>query len=296
MNFSRRFNVDATRGPSVGAASQCERVASDLRDCFLTAEHDIWTWDRIALHHSLCWFLAFASSTHTKMASTWKWTPGSKLCFVTTGATAPFNALIESVLSPSSLDAMLENGFTHLLVQYGSAKDVFTQASTAARSHVQDKLVIDGIDFNPEGLEAQLRLVQQSKGLAISHAGSGSILEALRYGIPLVVVPNTGLLDNHQEELADAMERSGYLLRGDVEYVERCLRLCTGLMFRTEIWGQLSASPRSFVQRWLSSLPLLVESIGRQRALRPSWTRLWASWIEKSACNCSSLRVLTPYG
>lgn len=80
-------------------------------------------------------------------------------------------------------------------------------------------MVIDGIDFNPEGLAAQLRLVQESKGLTISHAGSGSILEALRYQIPLVVVPNTSLLDNHQEELAVAMERSGYLLRGHVEYV-----------------------------------------------------------------------------
>lgn len=158
------------------------------------------------------------------MASTWKWTPDSKLCFVTTGATAPFNALIESVLKPSSLDALLENGFTHLLVQYGSAKDVFTRASSAARSHVQDKVIIDGIDFNPDGLEAQFRLVQQSKGLAISHAGSGSILEALRYGLPLVVVPNTDLLDNHQEELADAMERSGYLLRGDVEDLGPAIR------------------------------------------------------------------------
>ena len=151
------------------------------------------------------------------MATAWKWTPKSKLCFVTTGATAPFTALIESVLSPSSLDALLETGFTHLLVQYGSAKDVYTQASSTARSHVQDKMIIDGIDFNPEGLQTQLRLVQQSKGLTISHAGSGSILEALRYQIPLIVVPNTGLLDNHQEELAVAMERSGYLLRGYVE-------------------------------------------------------------------------------
>lgn len=153
------------------------------------------------------------------MASAWKWTPSSKLCFVTTGATAPFTALIESVLSASSLDALLEKGYTHLLVQYGSAKDVYTTASTTARSYVQDRLIIDGIDFNPDGLHAQLRLVQQSKGLTISHAGSGSILEALRYQIPLVVVPNTSLLDNHQEELAVAMERSGYLLQGHVEYV-----------------------------------------------------------------------------
>ena len=151
------------------------------------------------------------------MATAWKWTPDSKLCFVTTGATAPFTALIESVLTPPSLDALVENGFTHLLVQYGTAKDVFTIASSAARAHVLDKMVIDGIDFNPEGLQAQLRLVQQSKGLVVSHAGSGSILEALRYQVPLIVVPNTSLLDNHQEELADAMERSGYLLKGNVE-------------------------------------------------------------------------------
>lgn len=50
--------------------------------------------------------------------------------------------------------------------------------------------------------------------------GSGSILEALRYQTPLVVVPNTGLLDNHQEELAVAMERNNYLIRGDVTYAE----------------------------------------------------------------------------
>lgn len=158
------------------------------------------------------------------MASSWSWKSDSKLCFVTTGATAPFVELIESVLSPSSLDALLENGYTHLLVQYGSAKEVFTRAATTARSHVQregstTKLIIDGIDFSPDGLQAQFKLVQQSKGLVISHAGSGSILEALRYQIPLIVVPNTSLLDNHQEELAVAMERSNYLLRGYVEYV-----------------------------------------------------------------------------
>lgn len=170
--------------------------------------------------------VSFFGDTISDMATSWNWKSDSKLCFVTTGATAPFTALIESVLSPSALDALLENGFTHLLIQYGSAKDVFTKASIAARSHVQVKkqeLVIDGIDFNPDGLQAQLRLVQQSRGLVISHAGSGSILEALRYHVPLIVVPNTGLLDNHQEELAVAMERSGYLLRGHVEYADALL-------------------------------------------------------------------------
>jgi beta-1,4-N-acetylglucosaminyltransferase len=173
------------------------------------------------------------------MADAWNWSPESRLCFVTTGATAPFTALIDSVLSSSTLDTLAQNGYTHLLVQYGTAKDVFDKAAVIGRSHLQQAatkpgLIVDGIDFNPDGLQAQFKLVQQSKGMVISHAGtlithdvslsrllkdlgSGSILEALRFQIPLIVVPNTALLDNHQEELAVAMERSNYLLRGDVE-------------------------------------------------------------------------------
>jgi beta-1,4-N-acetylglucosaminyltransferase len=114
------------------------------------------------------------------MAETWKWTPDSKLCFVTTGATAPFTALIESVLSPASLNTLQEGGFTHLLVQYGSAQDIYTKCSSEARSHLQSNqtqrdLIIDGIDFNPDGLQAQFQLVQRSKGLVISHAGTRCI-------------------------------------------------------------------------------------------------------------------------
>ncbi|KAI4618236.1 uncharacterized protein J4E87_007904 [Alternaria ethzedia] len=152
----------------------------------------------------------------------WNWTADSKLCFVTTGATAPFTELIESVLSPTCLDSLRQGGFTHLLVQYGSAEDVYKQFSKLASAYMQETpskgdLIIDGIDFNPDGLKTQFQLVQRSKGLVVSHAGSGSILEALRYQIPLIVVPNTGLLDNHQEELAVAMERNNYLVRGDVK-------------------------------------------------------------------------------
>jgi beta-1,4-N-acetylglucosaminyltransferase len=107
------------------------------------------------------------------MTDSWKWTAESKLCFVTTGATAPFTALIESVLSTSTLDVLYTSGFTHLLVQYGSAKDVFDNASSLARSHLkQVGFVIDGIDFDPNCLQAQYELVQQSKGLVISHAGT----------------------------------------------------------------------------------------------------------------------------
>ncbi|PVI05090.1 glycosyltransferase family 1 protein [Periconia macrospinosa] len=144
-----------------------------------------------------------------------------KVCFVTTGATAPFTSLIESVLDPSSVDALLEAGFTDLLIQYGTAKETFDQHANVARERLRQKsenatLSIEGMAFNPDGLRDQFVSVQKSEGVVISHAGSGTILEALRYHISLIVVPNKQLLDNHQEELADAMERSRYLLKGDV--------------------------------------------------------------------------------
>ncbi|KAJ4295449.1 N-acetylglucosaminyldiphosphodolichol N-acetylglucosaminyltransferase catalytic subunit alg13 [Kalmusia sp. IMI 367209] len=145
--------------------------------------------------------------------------PG-KLCFVTTGATAPFTGLIESVLKPSSLDVLSECGFTHVFVQFGSAKDIFEASAATARAYLKQNekhLVVDGMDFDSNGLIGQFTLVQETRGLVISHAGSGTILAALRFQIPLVVVPNRALLDNHQEELAVAMEEANYLIRGDVE-------------------------------------------------------------------------------
>ncbi len=47
--------------------------------------------------------------------------------------------------------------------------------------------------------------------------GSGSILTVLRAPRPLLVVPNTSLMDNHQAELADALGREGYLNVSTVE-------------------------------------------------------------------------------
>ena len=50
------------------------------------------------------------------------------------------------------------------------------------------------------GLEEDMRAAR----LVISHAGSGSIFEALALCKPLIVVVNEALMDNHQAELADA--------------------------------------------------------------------------------------------
>lgn len=41
----------------------------------------------------------------------------------------------------------------------------------------------------------------------------------MRMDIPLIVVPNHTLLDNHQEELADELEKQGYVTKGTTKYV-----------------------------------------------------------------------------
>lgn len=47
--------------------------------------------------------------------------------------------------------------------------------------------------------------------------GSGTILEVLRMGKLLIVVPNPTLLDNHQQELADALVERGHLRAASVQ-------------------------------------------------------------------------------
>jgi beta-1,4-N-acetylglucosaminyltransferase len=46
-------------------------------------------------------------------------------------------------------------------------------------------------------------------------AGAGTILDAMRLGLSLIVVPNVTLLDNHQDELAAELESQGYVTKSD---------------------------------------------------------------------------------
>jgi hypothetical protein len=148
-------------------------IITDCLDCTRFVAQNRWLLGRNHLQYQL----SLCDQLFSEMADTWKWTSESKLCFVTTGATAPFTALIESILSAASLNALCADSYTHLLVQYGTAKDVFDKSLAAARSHLEavgkkSSLIIEGIDFESGGLQAQFKLVQQSKGLVVSHAGA----------------------------------------------------------------------------------------------------------------------------
>jgi beta-1,4-N-acetylglucosaminyltransferase len=88
-----------------------------------------------------------------------------------------------------------------MMVQYGSAKLKWAGQNTVSGISIETKPYISNIDQ-----------VFASSDLIISHAGSGSILSGLRMGKDMIIVPNTKLMDNHQVELAEVLQREGYLL------------------------------------------------------------------------------------
>lgn len=101
-----------------------------------------------------------------------------KLCFVTIGATASFDALIQAVLSQPFLEALQRAGYTHLLLQHGVegeriVKDFKNQLSLGTS---QDHGIrIRGFAFNKKGLGEEMRAAKGEKdgaeGVVISHAG-----------------------------------------------------------------------------------------------------------------------------
>ncbi|KAL3896868.1 MAG: hypothetical protein SGCHY_003795 [Lobulomycetales sp.] len=129
--------------------------------------------------------------------------------FVTVGSTR-FDALVDSLTSSEALDRL--SAYGHLVVQTG--------ASPCRHRDVQDNTKIT---FSNYAYKASLEPDIDAADLIISHAGSGSILEALSAHKRLVVVVNQSLMDNHQAQLADKLAQMGCLVKcvlGDAERVD----------------------------------------------------------------------------
>jgi beta-1,4-N-acetylglucosaminyltransferase len=80
-----------------------------------------------------------------------------------------------------------------------------------------------------------------TEGVVVSHAGSGTILDALRIGIPLVVVPNETLLDNHQVELAEALAEQEYVVYGGLKKLPDALKEAEELRLRMKTWPPVNS-------------------------------------------------------
>lgn len=124
--------------------------------------------------------------------------------FVTVGTTQ-FDDLITSILSESSLQQLKALKCKHLLIQYGTGRDVDAAA-------IESAVRCFGITVECYRLKNNISEDITSSNLVISHAGAGSCIEVLNAKKPLIVVVNENLMDNHQTELAAQLHADGYLL------------------------------------------------------------------------------------
>ncbi|CAD6244646.1 unnamed protein product [Miscanthus lutarioriparius] len=134
--------------------------------------------------------------------------------FVTVGTTC-FDALVMAVDSPEVKKALLQKGYSNLVIQMGRGTYVPSKVSGDAT------LQVDHFTFSPSIADnmgtaslvishaAMYHKFQFLKDLAL--AGSGSIFETLRLGKPLIVVVNEDLMDNHQSELAEELAERKHL-------------------------------------------------------------------------------------
>ena len=123
-----------------------------------------------------------------------------KTLFVTVGTTL-FDKLVLSTTSPEALKWMLSKGFTRLIVQYGKGVEPSLPEEWTSRFET-----VEAYRFKPT-----LSDDMKAADLILSHAGAGTVMEAMTLGKHLVVVINTALMDNHQMELANAMGDLGHL-------------------------------------------------------------------------------------
>ena len=176
-----------------------------------------------------------------------------RLCFVTIGATAPFDSLVRAVLASDFLQALRRAGYTQLRIQYGdrSGEDIFrSRVQLLEDAGIEHGLEISGFAFKKEGLRDEMRAVKgstpESEGMVISHAGSGSILDALRIGAPIVVVPNTDLLHNHQVELAEALAEQEFVIHGKVNELAASIEQAEQLRRKSKKWPSLRSGEEKY--------------------------------------------------
>lgn len=114
----------------------------------------------------------------------------------------PFEALIQLVLSEECIATLAQLGFSKMRLQYGRGNE-----SIFLKHYKQSILSITGFEYSDD-LAGEMSRAH----LVISHAGTGSVLDALRIGKHPVVVVNSKLMDNHQTEIAEELFRKRHLL------------------------------------------------------------------------------------
>lgn len=98
----------------------------------------------------------------------------SKHVLLSTGATASFPSLVQTILSPPCLLALSKEGYTHLTLQIGES---YSQYESLLLSESEKYgIEIRAFDYRPEGLYEEMRMCQAGKG----DRGKGREMEIAR--------------------------------------------------------------------------------------------------------------------
>ncbi|KAI5961237.1 ALG13 [Candida pseudojiufengensis] len=156
---------------------------------------------------------------------------------ITTGATVTFTSLIEKVVDAKFINYLIEANISRLYLQYGNEiknskhiSKIFFESQLKESSiidHLNLKKVEDtktnAITLSNSKIEivafpfsTNIESYIESSTLVISHAGTGSIIDTLKYKKPLIVIVNNKLMDNHQLEIAEEFEKLNYCLNLNV--------------------------------------------------------------------------------
>lgn len=111
--------------------------------------------------------------------------------FVTVGTTS-FDDLIRVVDSPSVKSELASKGFKEIICQIGQGSYIPSLPNVRTVPNLNDFI--------------------NSSDLVIAHAGAGTILDVLRLHKKLIVVVNPKLMNNHQVEIAETLQKSSHLL------------------------------------------------------------------------------------
>lgn len=138
-----------------------------------------------------------------------------QFCLVTIGATVGFRTLVGEVVHPEFWRFLRSKGFTHLRVQCGPDVPWASLRLASFHDEAPKGLEIQVFETSRNLMREEMTLCQAKKGirrqgLIISHAGTGTILDAWKLGLSVIVVPNTDLLNDHQTELARYLSKEGY--------------------------------------------------------------------------------------
>ena len=153
---------------------------------------------------------------------------GDRRCLITVGTTN-FDSLVRHIDQPATAQRLLAHlhslRFTHITLQLGGNHTYDPVTLQRLASAFTPPIAIATFTLSPSLLPTL-----QSSALVISHAGAGSILEAMRLRLPLLVVVNEALMDNHQREVADELAARRHVWVTTVDRVADAVEAVTEAM------------------------------------------------------------------